>query len=142
MKKPLNYEEMDDGESLCKYCVCTQYGENMNAPQPNAFHSGCEGIYCNEAYEQYLEDFFEDFKENHKEEKPMVRYVFSKNKYLKYSGIKSHEMVKFKRSWVDKCVGIVFEAEEDFVNYITSNNYHVNSKWCTKLGKKNYPKNF
>lgn len=137
MEKPLSYEEMDYGEPLCKYCACTQYGENMNAPQPNAFHSGCEGMYCNEAYEHYLEDF----KENHKEGKPMSRYVFSKKKYIKDMGTNSNEMNGFERSWVDECVGIVFEAEENFEDYKLGHN-HLHSDWCTKLGKKNYPKNF
>jgi len=57
------FEEMDDGESLCKYCAYTQYGEYSNScVTPHGFVS-CEGNFCEDAYSYYVDD-----QENNKEE--------------------------------------------------------------------------
>lgn len=52
------YEEL--GEELCRHCFCTEYGENLNAPYPSVYSNGCEGMYCKEAYENYLEECEEE----------------------------------------------------------------------------------
>lgn len=58
--KPLSFEEMLElDEGLCKYCRCTDYGMQMNACRVTAFGAGCEGSWCEEAYENYLENFEE-----------------------------------------------------------------------------------
>ena len=50
------FEEMDDGESLCDYCACTNYGEYSNScVTPNGFIS-CEGEFCENAYTYYVDD--------------------------------------------------------------------------------------
>jgi hypothetical protein len=53
---PKSIEELDD--ELCRYCHCTEYGSNMEAPKIKGTPSGyssCEGAYCNDAYDYYLE---------------------------------------------------------------------------------------
>jgi len=49
------FEEMCDDESICDYCSRTDYGEYKSEVTPNGYWS-CEGSWCNEAYECYLED--------------------------------------------------------------------------------------
>ena len=50
------FEEMNDGESLCKYCVYTNHGEHPNScVTPNGFIS-CEGEFCENAYTYYVDD--------------------------------------------------------------------------------------
>lgn len=56
--KPLSFNEISDiDEELCKYCCCTEYGLNMKAKEASGASFGCEGAYCEEAYERYLEEF-------------------------------------------------------------------------------------
>lgn len=43
-------------EDLCVYCLCTEYGVNMKAKEASGVSFGCEGVYCKEAYERYLEE--------------------------------------------------------------------------------------
>lgn len=50
-------EELED--ELCKYCPCTDYGYVEINTGP---HNLCEGIGCNEAYKNYLEN--SEVKEN------------------------------------------------------------------------------
>lgn len=56
-------EELDD--DLCSYCHRTEYGKYAQYGTPNGYVS-CEGQFCDEAYESYLE-------ENDATEK-MIRY--------------------------------------------------------------------
>lgn len=49
------FQELCDEESLCTYCSRTDYGENKSYVTPTGFYS-CEGSYCEEAYEAYLEE--------------------------------------------------------------------------------------
>lgn len=49
------FEEMCDDESICNYCSRTEYGEHKSCVTPNGYWS-CEGSWCNEAYESYLEE--------------------------------------------------------------------------------------
>lgn len=52
------------GEELCNYCFCTEYGLNLDAPKMKApYLLGCEGMYCKEAYENYLEECEEEEEE-------------------------------------------------------------------------------
>lgn len=48
-------EELE--EELCGYCSPTNYGEVSSCVTPNGYVS-CEGRYCNEAYQKYLDDNF------------------------------------------------------------------------------------
>lgn len=48
------------GEELCKYCFYTDYGEDLNAAKVSYHLTGCEGMYCKEAYENYLEECEEE----------------------------------------------------------------------------------
>jgi hypothetical protein len=48
-------EEMQDSEELCKYCIKTDYGERKAMHTPNGYYT-CEGSYCEEAYDAYLEE--------------------------------------------------------------------------------------
>lgn len=54
---PVSFAEMNDGETLCEHCFCTDYGLEMGSQHISAYSSGCEGSYCTEAYEHYLEEF-------------------------------------------------------------------------------------
>lgn len=61
MNKPLSFEEISGlDEVLCEHCLCTEYGLSMGAQHVSAYNFGCEGSYCKEAYESYLEDFEEE----------------------------------------------------------------------------------
>jgi hypothetical protein len=40
---------------ICNYCSRTDYGECKSGVTPNGYWS-CEGSWCNEAYECYLEE--------------------------------------------------------------------------------------
>jgi hypothetical protein len=55
MDEALSKEDL--AEDLCNYCELTDYGltEINNAPW-----NMCEGICCDKAYENYLEDFEEE----------------------------------------------------------------------------------
>lgn len=55
MARALN--ELVEDEILCKYCLCTDYGEVSVNTGP---HNLCEGRYCNDAYKSYLDDNEED----------------------------------------------------------------------------------
>ncbi len=46
-------EELD--EDICNYCYRTDYGECKSCATPNGYIS-CEGAFCDEAYESYLEE--------------------------------------------------------------------------------------
>lgn len=48
-------EELED--ELCNHCAATEYGEKSSYVTPNGYVS-CEGRFCDEAYEAYLEDKF------------------------------------------------------------------------------------
>lgn len=48
-------EELD--EELCGYCSPTNYGEVSSCVTPNGF-SSCEGMFCDDAYQKYLDDNF------------------------------------------------------------------------------------
>jgi hypothetical protein len=58
MKNSLSKEELD--EALCQYCHCTEYGLSMGAQNVTAYSFGCEGAYCDNAYEYYLDNFEEE----------------------------------------------------------------------------------
>lgn len=47
----LTKEELED--ELCKYCPCTDYGDTKINTGP---HNLCEGIACDQAYKNYLEN--------------------------------------------------------------------------------------
>jgi hypothetical protein len=58
------FEEMDDGESLCRYCPYTEHGEYQNSHvTPHGFIS-CEGAYCEVAYSYYADDAKEEIFRN------------------------------------------------------------------------------
>lgn len=57
MGEPLSKEELSDTEEICQNCPLTDYGlEKINTAPYNL----CEGICCDKAYENYLDDFEED----------------------------------------------------------------------------------
>lgn len=62
MSNPLSKEELLDSESLCQYCKWTDRGKENNPTV--ACYGGepvmCEGDYCDDAYEYYLDNFEED----------------------------------------------------------------------------------
>ena len=49
------FEEMCDDMEICNYCSQTDYGEHKSYVTPSGFYS-CEGSWCDEAYEAYLEE--------------------------------------------------------------------------------------
>lgn len=53
------FEAMEDldCDDLCGYCHRTDYGSKAFGVTPNGYYS-CEGAWCGEAYESYLEDNF------------------------------------------------------------------------------------
>jgi hypothetical protein len=53
------FEAMEDldCDELCRYCYRTDYGSKGFGVTPNGYYS-CEGNWCGEAYESYLEDNF------------------------------------------------------------------------------------
>lgn len=57
MRNPLSKEELDT--EICQFCPLTDYGltEINNAP-----YNLCEGISCDKAYENYIDDFEEENK--------------------------------------------------------------------------------
>lgn len=64
MNKPLSFDEISEVDGkLCEYYELTDYGlENYHGEMksgPNGPY-GCEGVWCSEAYERYLEDFEEE----------------------------------------------------------------------------------
>lgn len=64
MSKPLSYDEISElYRELCECCPYTCYGlEDYHGEMkcgPNGPY-GCEGQWCSEAYERYLEDFEEE----------------------------------------------------------------------------------
>jgi hypothetical protein len=60
---PKSYEEITDSdpESLCKYCLQTDRGEHAFSQTPNGYWA-CEGRWCKDAYETYLEEYEEEDK--------------------------------------------------------------------------------
>lgn len=56
----MSFEEIaSDCPTLCKYCECTEYGRFMGMQEPSDVSFGCEGEFCKEAYQNYL-DYEED----------------------------------------------------------------------------------
>lgn len=55
----MSYEEISQlGDCLCEYCKCTEYGLSMGIQHAiMGVTYGCEGMFCGEAYERYLEEF-------------------------------------------------------------------------------------
>ena len=53
---PNTFEDMEGTDELCEHCRCTGYGEEMKAKELTIFSPGCEGSYCRDAYDKYLED--------------------------------------------------------------------------------------
>lgn len=49
------FQELCDSEEICNYCYCTDYGEHKFYSTPNGCWF-CEGSWCDEAYEAYLEE--------------------------------------------------------------------------------------
>ena len=63
MDKTLTVEEL--GEDLCEYCKCSDYGNEDYHGEMKCYGGepvGCEGMYCKEAYENYLDDFKEEHR--------------------------------------------------------------------------------
>ena len=62
MSRPMTYEEISTlDEELCKHCRYTNYGFDMKAKNGYMGVSyGCEGMLCDEAYENYLEEYEEE----------------------------------------------------------------------------------
>jgi len=54
---PLTQSELE--EDLCDYCECTEFGETKINTAP---YDMCFGGYCDQAYENYLDDFKEKKK--------------------------------------------------------------------------------
>lgn len=54
--EPLSFEEMCSSENICDYCINTNYGENKCVVTPSG-PIMCEGRWCDDAYETYLEEF-------------------------------------------------------------------------------------
>jgi hypothetical protein len=64
IKRPKTKEDLN--EELCKYCRATEYGEDMTAQQVKGTPTGytcCEGAYCDEAYEKYLDEYLDEEEE-------------------------------------------------------------------------------
>lgn len=61
MSKILSAEEL--GDKVCEYCKYTNYGEEDYHGEmkysPDGFY-GCEGSFCDEAYEYYLNHYEEE----------------------------------------------------------------------------------
>ncbi|HAK43935.1 MAG TPA: hypothetical protein DCM59_16110 [Clostridium sp.] len=58
MSNPLSFDEISElDDKLCEHCLCTDYGLEMQAKNMSSVSFGCEGAYCKEAYERYLEEF-------------------------------------------------------------------------------------
>jgi hypothetical protein len=53
-------EELQDSEELCKYCARTDYGTRKFCQTPNGYWS-CEGSWCEEAYDAYLESGADEY---------------------------------------------------------------------------------
>lgn len=45
------------GDNLCSHCAPTAYGERSCCSSPSGYTS-CEGRWCDEAYDKYLEDYY------------------------------------------------------------------------------------
>ena len=65
MSRPMTYEGISElDEELCKYCRCTDYGLDMKAKNGYmGVYYGCEGMFCDEAYENYLDEYEGDINE-------------------------------------------------------------------------------
>jgi|GEM_PF-1518618 len=50
------FDEMCDDDSICNYCYRTDYGEHKSCITPSGY-SCCEGAWCEESYEAYLENY-------------------------------------------------------------------------------------
>lgn len=90
------YEEL--GEELCKYCFCTEYGDNINLANPSAYSNGCEEMYCKEAYEYYLgncEEGDKDFTNSSKRNTspPVASPLLSDS----FTGFKIEEIVNLNK---------------------------------------------
>ena len=51
-------EELFDTDGLCSYCSTTDYGEHKHTISSHWGQVSCEGNWCDEAYEAYLEENF------------------------------------------------------------------------------------
>lgn len=63
MEEPLSFKDMGETGELCEHCRCTEYGlQDYHGEMklgPNGPY-GCEGSWCEEAYENYLDEFKEE----------------------------------------------------------------------------------
>jgi hypothetical protein len=50
-----SFEEMCDDETICDHYYRTDYGEHKSCVTPSGY-SSCEGMWCEESYEAYLDD--------------------------------------------------------------------------------------
>lgn len=49
------FEEMCNDDSICNYCFRTDYSEHKSYATPDGY-CWCEGAWCDEAYESYLDE--------------------------------------------------------------------------------------
>ena len=52
-------EELRKNHEICQYCRVAEHSDEL-PPPITKFNSGCEGSYCDEAYENYLNNKKED----------------------------------------------------------------------------------
>ncbi len=49
------FDELCEEETICNCCSATDYGEHKSCITPNGYWM-CEGAWCKEAYEEYLDE--------------------------------------------------------------------------------------
>ena len=50
------FEELCDSQEICKYCYATDYGERAEYVTGGGTYVCCEGSFCSQAYDSYLEE--------------------------------------------------------------------------------------
>lgn len=51
------FDEMCDDETICEYCIPTDYGEHKFYCSPSTGYSSCEGMWCEDSYKEYLDNY-------------------------------------------------------------------------------------
>lgn len=100
--KPIPFEDISDDE-LCQYCSRTNYGEIKFVDSPDG-PIYCEGRWCEEAYDAYLEDFY-NAKPDTEDEEFFGQHMTDEEFYQEYG--------------FSKAIGVgIFKLSDDYKNFL------------------------
>lgn len=77
------FEELCDSMEICNYCSATDYGERASYVTGSGTYVSCEGSFCTQAYDAYLDE--NETTENIVKYASLVKLINKENFYGKQS---------------------------------------------------------